>query len=464
MSAASASHTSSRPAKPPPAVSSGAKMPATEAVTTHPAPPATTKKGTSSSKPSPTSAHPQTTEHQPTTPRPSPSPSPPGNAPKVNNASTPSSSPRPSSVEPSRPASTITSVTFVNGALQTTVTAHPNSTFASPVSITALNSLGNPVLTAPPLVTIMSTSILSNGQMSTVTQIVANPVDGLGRVNAVENNGFFHNSGVVAGVFTAVGVVAAAVLATLIFCIRRKRRSQRRKRWLAGMKPQRTYPQEDPFQDPMDNYEQKSPTIASMNDGTRSDGHAPLIPHRMSVQDYSNVMGEKGNFMLYPDPYPLFNPDMMIRPRAAQTQHGMHDIDLGHGHAHLQLPVPSPFGRSYAPSTPSIYPASLPGESDVAVAGHEADNLNSFNHEPKQTQAPGKRDLHVAPTIVVPPRPPRSQLRESARNVEFAPLTPPDSVASNSLSSKPPSPISPVTESYPRDVLTRRTLLDVSTY
>lgn len=280
---------------------------------------------------------------------------------------------------------------------------------------------------------------------------------------------FFHNSGVVAGVFTVVGIVAAAVLATLVFCIRSKRRSQRRKRWLAGMKPQRTtYPQDDPFRDPVDMYEQKTPTIASMGDGTRSDGHsnAHLMPHRMSAQDYSNVMGDKGNFMLYPDPYPLsvFNPDMMVRPHAAEQYHDMQDVDLGHGHTHLQPPGRSHFRRSYAPSTPSIYPATLPGESEVAVAGHEADNLNGFNYGPRQIQASGKRDPPVPPSIVVPPRPPRSQLRESARNIEFAPLTPPDSVASQSLSSKPPSPISPVTESYPRDVLTRKTLLDVSTY
>ena len=48
-----------------------------------------------------------------------------------------------------------------------------------------------------------------------------------------------HNQGAVAGVFAAIGLVAAAIIALLVLFARRRRRLNRRKRRLPGMQQQR---------------------------------------------------------------------------------------------------------------------------------------------------------------------------------------------------------------------------------
>jgi len=94
------------------------------------------------------------------------------------------------------------------------------------------------------------------------------------------------------------------------------------------------------------------------------------------------------------------------------------------------------YGHTMTPSIPSMYPSIFPhfhgGEDDF----------------PSVTQKPEE-------VINVPPRPPRSRLRESAKKLDYAPITPPGSASSDSNTP------SLITEPRPQDILSRRTILDV---
>ncbi|CAA7265827.1 unnamed protein product [Cyclocybe aegerita] len=330
-----------------------------------------------------------------------------------------------------RPALTTTSLTLVratNPARTSTVTTHPDTTLSSPVVLTSTDSNGIDFLTTPPLVTILSTSTEPDGGLVTITQVVANPGFNDGQRVTSEAGGILHNQGALAGIFVAVGLAIAAIIGGIIFLVCRRRRKNRRLRWLVGMRQQQPpSPSVDPFQDPYDSYSQTSPQMRTA--GNAQD--AVSMEHR-SVS-------------------PAIDAPIMTHNRRSLRNGGAsepHPQHLGNGLQHLDnvdldLLVRSPFRNSFAPSTPSLYPASLPPVND--------------DHD-------GQGDLSkpVAPVTSVPPRPPRSHLRESAKIVDYAPPTPPASISSQS-NSMPPSPISEVRpqEARPQDIFTRRTLLDV---
>jgi hypothetical protein len=83
--------------------------------------------------------------------------------------------------------------------------------------------------TRPSLVTQTSVSTDGSGRVYTVTQVVHNPTGSLndsGASNAGAN-GFFDNTGAVAGVFVVVGLaITAGVLAFVFFMLRRRRRQR----------------------------------------------------------------------------------------------------------------------------------------------------------------------------------------------------------------------------------------------
>ncbi|KAF8905555.1 hypothetical protein CPB84DRAFT_1705747 [Gymnopilus junonius] len=311
-----------------------------------------------------------------------------------------------------------------------------DTTFSKPLALTTTGPSGAEIVTTPPLVTILSTSTEPDGGVATLTHVVANP-NFNGNQQLVSATGI-HKPGVLAGVCIVAGVVAAVLLVGIVFCVRRNQRIRRRQRWLAGMQQQRPPSASgDPFRDPAStSSETAGPEMRSVNatqDDLRWNGsnnsHNSPVQHEPMTHERRNV-GQ--TYSLYPDPYPMYNP---VHPAA---MHGSELQRVGPGYpSDLAIPV-APFRRhSPTPSTPSIYPVTLPPDEEDH---HEAEK----NLDPQEPLTPKP-----------PPRPPRSHLRESAKIHEYAPLTPPDSV-----SSQPPSPIS---ESRPQDVLTRRTLLDIRT-
>ncbi|KAF8971345.1 hypothetical protein BDZ97DRAFT_1786025 [Flammula alnicola] len=432
------------PTVPPPLTDA---MPTSPAVSTGPAvthsssgsssrPPASVS--TKDALPSPSSSHPATSPHPPATP---PKPT------TVQNSATHTSS--------SHTTSTTTSVTVVHAtggpSKTSTVTTQADSTFSTPVALTTTGSNGAKVITTPPLVTMWSTSTESDGVLATVTHVVANPGSNSGQ-QLTSSSGLFHKQGAVAGIFVVVGLVVASLIAGLIFCIRRKRRADRRRRWLAGMQQQRplSFPR-DPFQDPNDDQDRGGEpmmrTVDSGQSGQSGQGDvqwgrtspALLLGGEPTAHEYRNF-GHRGA-SLYPDPHPMFNPTNMVDFVELERQE-QQNVGLAHS---LDVPNRAYFRHSMAPSTPSIYPATLPPDEDDHREAEEAISKLAQRES----------------VVPVPPRPPRSHLRESAKSLNYgAPPTPPTSVSSASHSN-PPSPIS---ESHPYDLFTRRTLLDVGAF
>ncbi|PPQ80842.1 hypothetical protein CVT25_001967 [Psilocybe cyanescens] len=324
-----------------------------------------------------------------------------------------------------------------------TVTQPADTTLSSAIAITSTNSDGAKVVTTPALVTFMSTSTESNGALTTVTHVVANPPNLTGTQQLSSANGPLHKQGVLAGICVVVGVVAATIVIGLIFFIRRKRRLDRRRRWLAGMQQQRPSSLSgDPFRDPQESYQ--GPAMRSV--GTARESHwdqsssgSPLVMQEPLSHEQRNMFG---GVSLVPDPYPAVH--VINSPEQERYEYP---------HARLAYTTDSaspmaPFKRqSMTPSSPSIYPATLPPDDNE---GHEA---KDYIPEPVQQEPASPVSLST-----VPPRPPRSHLRESAKIGRYgAPLTPPESNSSHN--SQPPSPISE--PNRPQEFFTRRTILDV---
>jgi len=280
-----------------------------------------------------------------------------------------------------------------------------------------------------------------------LTNIVANPnFNGASQELASSNTGFFQKQGVVAGVFVVVGIAIAALVAGLIFCIRRKRRRNRRMRWLAGMQQQMppTFTA-NPFQDPTIEREHKGEIIEperserSVQETHQWDRASPdlLLSEAQKSRQYRNLLPQ-GPFSLYPDPYPI----ALLSNVAPASPQEHPNFGLAHS---TDMPDRSRFRHSYTPSTPSIYPATLPLDNDDR---HEIDEEAIVKPVQRESSKP------------TPPRPPRSHLRESAKGLSYAPLTPPTSNSSHGSDSNPPSPIS-MSEMRTQDAFTRRTFLDV---
>jgi hypothetical protein len=263
--------------------------------------------------------------------------------------------------------------------------------------------------------------------MATVTNVVANPPS-IGGEQIVTHTGLLANQGALAGVSVVAGVAAACIIITLALCVRRRLKIKRRNRWIASMQRQRPMSSSsDPFQDPNDTYTQtpQSPPMTNRDD-VRWDQAAgsSLVLHQPMTQKLSSI----GHYDLptYPDLHPF------IPSSSRPVEFNGLTLDSSE-----IIPSSTMYRHPAVPSTPSIYPASLPPNDD----GHsEADDV-------------------VEPVVApVPPRPPRSHLRESAKNLNYVPLTPPTSHSSHSSQSSPPSPI---VEPRHQDILFRRTILDV---
>ncbi|KAF8213078.1 hypothetical protein K438DRAFT_1073667 [Mycena galopus ATCC 62051] len=151
---------------------------------------------------------------------------------------------------PSPPAPGPSSIRFT-GTTTSTITDPPESTLAKPTFVSVVES-GKTSFIAPPLVTILSTSMEPNGSFVTFTHVVANPT-GFSEAIAGGRASFFHNAGAVAGVFLVIGMVLTALVAwgTFIMCRRKRRRQEAHRRWLISINRPRPMAEVDgdPFED-----------------------------------------------------------------------------------------------------------------------------------------------------------------------------------------------------------------------
>ncbi|KIM48231.1 hypothetical protein M413DRAFT_225556 [Hebeloma cylindrosporum] len=333
-------------------------------------------------------------------------------------------------------------VTIIRGSAPewtSTITAQPDTTLSTPIVLPTTDANGVNILTTPPLVTIMSTSSETNGAFTIVTHIVANPP--VGGEQFTSKPTILQNQGAVAGIFVAVGIIAASIIAGLIYCFKRNQRIARRNRWLAGLQqrqPSRSL-SEDPFQDPNDGQMDTgtAPVMRSLNSGNHGFQWDRMESGPLLEKSVNPSSGHAANQHLQ-------RPD--IHPMPTPANPGLSDADVDRNAYSTDPPTTNipRYRHSMTPSTPSIYPSILPLQGDNF---HEA--ADGF---PSVTQRP--EDV-----VTVPPRPPRSHLRESAKKLDPSPITPSGSTSSHTNTNSS----SLLSEPRPQDVLSRRTILDPQT-
>lgn len=276
------------------------------------------------------------------------------------------------------------------------------------------------------MVTVLSTSVEPDGAFVTFTHLVANPT---GLINTERTApGFLENQGQVAGVFTVVGIVATALLVGIIWFIRRYRRRQRRKAWFASLR----HNPPSPFGSEGNHMRSIHTTSEIVNEphmvDYRDNGYRPRSPPEESTGLGLTGIGATSEGVIMP----LRRPHSGGNP-FSDPPHVPQNTPVSHSHYRGRLNEPS--GPSIAPSSPSIYPESLPPADDLpSPVGPESKYQTRPYPEPLLRRAlsvPGHGDA--------PPRPPRSHLRESHKPGDIIPLTPPASVSSHGHS-QPPSP------------------------
>ncbi|KAF8168129.1 hypothetical protein B0H34DRAFT_47630 [Crassisporium funariophilum] len=180
-----------------------------------PTPPPTSDPPTSEPPPPPTTSDPPPpppTTTPPPPPTTTPPPPPPTTTPPPTPPTTTPPPPPPPTTSPPPPPSPEPSI--------------PSTTFSSVVFLTTTDSRGSTTSIAPAVITSTSIFTKSDGNLVTVTQIIANPT--LSPDNSSgRNSAFFRNTGAVAGVFILVGLAAASIILWIFFALRRRRRTQR---------------------------------------------------------------------------------------------------------------------------------------------------------------------------------------------------------------------------------------------
>lgn len=294
-----------------------------------------------------------------------------------------------------------------------TITTHPVSTVSKPIVLTTTKSDGLPALTTAPFVTIWSTSTNSNGTIFYSTAIVANPLPDLSSVSGV-----LHNTGAVAGIFTAVGVVFAALVVFLVLYIRRRRRSREREKWSAEMAaPLPSAFIDDPFRD------EKPTSATSATSVTTSHDEDQWNPESILLLEGSGRRPLKFGQTFFPI-YPT-SEDGISGQQGKPLLQSM-EVESSTEHDKTRR------SQALSVSTPSIYPATpLPGDEqfskDIVIPNFTTQSAPS------------------------PPRPPRSHLRDRIKALTSRLPTPPESARSNptSVASGSPSRDADVVEGKP---------------
>ncbi|KAJ7103559.1 hypothetical protein B0H15DRAFT_942979 [Mycena belliarum] len=313
--------------------------------------------------------------------------------------------------------------------MTSTITDAPESTLAKPSFVSVVVN-GKTSFTAPPLVTVLSTSTEPNGSFVTFTHVVANPT-GFSQAISGGHVSFFRNAGAVAGVFLVVGAIITGIAAFVIFilCRQRRRRRERHRRWLISIN--RPRPGADESQHTFEDHRTApSPPMRSV----LRNWDITTVPHE----------DESGSGLgLYEVPLTRHS-ELHANEKHDERYDGIDRNEIG-------LAITTNHSRpSLAQSSPSIYPPSLPPAND--------DHISEEAH----TQPQRYSDVSVAP-----PRPRRSHLRDGPPNAQL--ITPPSSVSSHSPVSEFAGPFgfaqkddelshSPLQLT---DIMQRRTLLDV---
>ncbi|KAL4261516.1 hypothetical protein AB1N83_005385 [Pleurotus pulmonarius] len=357
-----------------------------------------------------------------------------------------------------------------------TITDVPESTFSRPVSVTVTDSInGETSVAAPPFVTILSTSTEPDGSSITFTHVIANPTGFDSNNSALSNQSVLDDRGAAAGIFVSVGLVAALIAGAIFVLCRRRRRRLRREQWLDGIQNPR--PPSDPFTDPpmigvnihSDNTTRSAAGRNLLDDEVRSSisaGHQQPMFSQLHTGGASNRVGDNP---FGDNVHPHTNIGLAITSDHYASLHRQSRLSL-------------------APSTPSMYPASLPPSDRDADSVYEQES--SITHlNPNTLAAPQPVQPAVKPLLTripVPPHPPpqvppRSLSRpKSAKLSDYNPFgTPPSSVSSHSKPATPtddhgrplvhiwddrtvtPPEPEQMYAKNPAEILTRRTLLDV---
>ncbi|TBU35313.1 hypothetical protein BD311DRAFT_649234 [Dichomitus squalens] len=351
-----------------------------------------------------------------------------------------------------------------------TITDKSETTLSTPVFLTVTNAHNQTTLSEPPVFTSVGVTT-SNGQVVSITHVIANPT-GIWGVNAAESShGFFSNSGAVAGVFLVVGIVIAALGVGICLFIRRRRR--RNPRFIESISRPLPMP-DNPFEDP------------------RSLSPAPQMRYASGYTDRTLVIGGAGT----PTPTPArspFSSDVDHGSLTSSQTHtsgeplsglGLAGIGAGGGRRYssgtqsssgsrsrrssqqgsIGLAITSDHARdasrsarretSSAQSSPSIYPPSLPalpGEENRSMVNVPLSNNNSTAHlsttSTNRMSSPTTRKpvpLHDLPEPIAPK--PLSPMQREAQQTK-PPVIPPRSplrrnstANSRSLSRSPPPP------------------------
>ncbi|KAF8642350.1 hypothetical protein AX16_009619 [Volvariella volvacea WC 439] len=327
----------------------------------------------------------------------------------------------------------------------------PSITFTISANSTASANLTDlaPGLSLSTTASLNSTSSLSSSPDSnrsqpltevvvTSTEVVSSltesglPTAGAETIGSTQT-GFLQNSGAVAGLFTVIGIIAASLFMCVIWFIRRRRRIRREQRWLSGVQP---------LPDPDDHDDRDNPFSDPHTQPNMTQREQPVTYTQQTQYDRSGN-ANSGHLHEVFEQFGLERSNERILPTTTR-----------------RIPPPS-----LAPSSPSVYAATLPA--DEPGDGQWPSSNPPLPMRPPRAEGP-------------PPRPPRSHLRDvvTKTNVTF-PDTPPSSIISSQSSSNPPSPtynpkhrISGILEEIeseesqyvsktPREILARPTLLDV---
>jgi hypothetical protein len=320
-----------------------------------------------------------------------------------------------------------------------------------PVTLTNTKN-GSAVLSTPAVVTILSTSSGSSGDIVTYSHVFANPPSSISGNKAFASSGYdsppprrgirelmhhrlLGNRGAIAALFVVVGVVAATVALCIVFFFRRRRRLNRPRRWLAGMHQQSYNDPSNPFEDPGN-----PPEMRAVSDDQSQRVRESI--DRVALND------------IIPGPYPTNrrHSDLKSIGAGSRTDFQEHDRSSNDVSNHQIGPTLTanldykPIEPSIAQSSLSIYPPSLPSIGD------------DDPYEVKDRRLEVVSPIQYANIVAdVPPRPPRSLLRRNSKPLDIFPPTPPSSASSHS---------SPIVDQFQfngslGDILNRRTLLDV---
>lgn len=320
----------------------------------------------------------------------------------------------------------------------------------------------------------MSTSEFSNGSFTTFTHVVANPTDVVSG-DAANDHTFLQNGGAVAGVFTVVGIIIAALAGCFfVICRRRRKQASRNRQWLANIEkrlPPAAQLEEDSsaFENPRD-----APVIRSLSQDEHYYHFQSPSPQTArpffdvgddDLRSPSTTLGSNtlGLMSMKPAHVSPFSDPVPLR-QEEDNQIGL-AVTTDNSRAGQSRP-------SLAQSSPSIYPPTIPRldnhDDDVSVyeltnqTVEEPARPTSYtfpNEEPltpistgpfddiytvkpaaAAAATPAPRAVYPQPPVISlsspvpsppPIRPARSALRETSKFIDQSPslATPPESLS-----------------------------------